>query len=73
MTFMDGLLDPRTIRRGLCICLAVGTILTLVNQWDNLTGQHMLYPWQTLFTYVVPFIVSTFSSASAQASLDQVR
>jgi thiamine transporter ThiT len=63
--FIDGLVNPKTLRRGLVICLAVGSLLTLINQWDNLTQHQMLYPWQALLTYLVPFIVSTFSSASA--------
>ncbi len=72
-TFIDGLVNPMTLRRGLVVCLAVGSLLTLINQWDNLVEHQMLYPWQTLFTYMVPFVVSTFSSASAWAAMQPVK
>ncbi len=66
--FKDCLLKPSTLLRGLVICLIVGTVLTLVNQWDYLAQGLLPDPWRTLVTYLVPFIVSTFSTASAYAA-----
>ena len=52
------------IRRSLIVAVVVGTILTLLNQGDNIfTGnwRNDLY-WKIPLTYCVPFCVATFGA-----------
>lgn len=54
------------LRRSLLVALAVGTILTLLNQGDILFAgnwSNALY-WKVPLTYCVPFIVATYGALS---------
>jgi len=55
------------VKRSLKTALIVGTILALINygEWIlnlSLTGEHII---KILMTYLVPYSVSTYASASA--------
>lgn len=51
--------------RALKVSLIVGTLLNLINSGDSLLrGQLPPQPWKIPLTYVVPFLVSYYSSAT---------
>ena len=60
--------DPSMLRRSTLIALAVGTILTAVNQGDVLLAGH--WPpallWKLPMTYAVPFIVAMIGALGAE-------
>lgn len=58
---------PKLIKRSLKIAVVVGTILNLINQWEGFVGTALLAPLQLALTYCVPFLVSGFAAASAEA------
>lgn len=56
------------VKRALKIALIVGTLLTLINHGPaliefHLTSRHYL---QIALTYLVPYLVSTYSAVSAR-------
>ena len=57
-------------RRCLFIALAVGTILSLVNQWDAIVGADVdRIPWlRILANYAVPFVVSNLGAMASHTS-----
>jgi hypothetical protein len=61
------ILKKRTVYRGLIVAFVVGTIVLLINQGPAI--YHGIYPapWQIILTYMVPYLVSTISSALADA------
>ncbi|MEQ2005330.1 MAG: nitrate/nitrite transporter NrtS [Limisphaerales bacterium] len=53
------------LARALKVSLLVGTALNLINSGDHLlTGQLPPRAWKIPLTYVVPFLVSFYSSAA---------
>lgn len=62
------------VKRSLKTALIVGTILAFINYGEeilnlSLTGEHII---KILMTYLVPYSVSTYASASAiKAALDK--
>ncbi len=63
--FMTLARDPAIIRRALRVALIVGTILTLINQGDQLVAGHGPGLLKALLTYLVPYCVSTHGAVSA--------
>jgi len=62
-----------TIIRSIKVSLFVGTILALINHYDeilkgDLTSTSLL---QIALTYLVPYLVATYGSASHARYLDQ--
>ena len=58
------LLHWRMLKRSLLTALVVGTILTLLNQGDNLVSgswASAMY-WKIPLTYCVPFLVTTWGA-----------
>lgn len=60
--------DARILKRSLMVSLFVGTILMVINHGDviihgNLTATHI---FKIVLTYVVPFLVSTYSSVESK-------
>jgi hypothetical protein len=55
------------VRRAVVIALFVGTVLALINHGDSmLAGAMSGLNWgQVLVTYLVPYMVSTYSSVGA--------
>jgi hypothetical protein len=61
--------------RALRVALLVGTCLTILNQGDVIAGAitdgatpHLALLWKVPLTYVVPFLVSMYSSVAAAKS-----
>ncbi len=50
--------------RALKISLIVGTLLTIINQGDMVLAGMMPPLWKIILTYMVPFCVSSYSSAT---------
>lgn len=57
--------NRRAATRAVIVAAIVGPILTLINQWEAVTGQAPLVIWKILLTFIVPFLVSYFSSRMA--------
>ncbi len=55
------------------ISLFVGSLLTLINQWSAIVGEDELHVASALFTYLVPFLVSLFSSLMSEQSMKHER
>lgn len=63
-SFITGLWSPRS----LATAALVGSVLTLINQWDALLGAAALRLPQVLLTYFVPLLVVSFGAASARSA-----
>ena len=51
--------------RAIKVSLLVGTVLNLINSGDALLAGHLPpNAWKIPFTYLVPFLVSYYSSAA---------
>ena len=53
-------------RRALKVALFVGTVLTLINQGDAIFGGGRFSWLKAALTYVVPYLVSSYSAAMAR-------
>ncbi len=67
-------LRPATVKKGLMVSLVVGTVLNVINQGDLFIYQK----WESLsffklfLTYVTPFLVSVYSTATALVNFAKV-
>jgi methyl-accepting chemotaxis protein len=52
--------------RGLIVALLVGTLLTLINQFERVMTLSPLNWWKMGLSYVVPFCVSVFSALAVK-------
>ena len=59
--------NPALLKRSAKACLIVGTILTLLNQGDNLIAGEWSnsFYWKIPLTYATPFLVSAYGALSA--------
>ncbi len=55
----------RAIKRGVVVAAFIGPLLTLINQWEAVTGQVPIVTWKVVLTFIVPFCVSYMSSRLA--------
>ena len=62
---LDAWFDGPTLRRGLRISAVVGTALLAINQGELLLDGEFPAPWKALLTYLVPYVVSSWSSVAA--------
>jgi hypothetical protein len=64
--------DRTILRRSVATCLIVGAILTVINQGDRLVrGEFdVAMAWKIGVTFLVPFVVATFSGAAVIRSRD---
>lgn len=68
-------IEQDTLVRSIKTALVVGTILALINHWqDMLTGQFSL-SWivPMLITYLVPFSVATYGQVQGKRQRDRIR
>lgn len=63
LQFLDALVARRTVFRALKVCSVVGTILILINQGDMIVLGEFPPLWKIIFTYLVPYCVSSYSTA----------
>lgn len=59
LAFSDG-----TPWRALKLAAVVGTLLVIINQWEALLGKAELSLTKTVLTFLVPYLVSTYTSVS---------
>jgi methyl-accepting chemotaxis protein len=52
--------------RGIVVAILVGTILTLINQFERVIALDALNWWKTGLSYLVPFCVSVFSALAVK-------
>ncbi|NBC21490.1 MAG: hypothetical protein GVY06_10695 [Alphaproteobacteria bacterium] len=57
--------------RGLLVALVVGTLLTLINQFEHIMALSAINPWKAGLSYLVPFCVSVFSALAVPMSGDE--
>lgn len=69
VTFLGALAEPLTVRRALKVSAVVGTILTLINQGDILAAGTLPPLWKVCLTYLVPYCVSSYSTAALMTQL----
>ncbi|WP_035618121.1 hypothetical protein [Hyphomonas johnsonii] len=52
--------------RGLIVAVTVGSILTLINQFERVIAFEPLNWWKMGLSFVVPFCVSVFSALAVK-------
>lgn len=67
--FWQGFIRQETRHRALWLAVLVGTILTLINHGDVILTGSLPPIWKMTLTYMVPFFVSSYSSAAQFAKL----
>jgi hypothetical protein len=51
--------------RSLIMAVLIGTLLTLINQYDAMFGNIAFNWYKTVLTYCVPYLVATYGAVSA--------
>lgn len=64
-TFWECYSRKSVIRRAILVSLCIGTLLLIINHGPYLLKGLFPSVWQICFTYLVPFLVSSFSGAFA--------
>ena len=62
-SFWQLLFCKKSFTRALKISLIIGTLLTIINQGDMILAGILPPLWKIILTYMVPFCVSSYSSA----------
>ncbi len=62
-SFWELLFCKKSMIRAIKISLIIGTLLTIINQGDMIINGIMPPLWKIILTYLVPFSVSSYSSA----------
>lgn len=62
--FFKHAFNKDTILRSVKVSLVVGTILALLNHYNHIEGLTSTYIIQILLTYLVPFCVNAYGSAT---------
>ncbi|MEO0412412.1 MAG: nitrate/nitrite transporter NrtS [Pseudomonadota bacterium] len=73
ITFVAALLAPVTMKRAAKVSVIVGTILVFINQGDVIAAGMLPPIWKMVLTYMVPYSVSSYSTAAFMAELGQKR
>lgn len=65
---------PATVKKGLMVSLVVGTVLNAINQGDLFIYQkwESLSLFKLFLTYITPFLVSVYSTATALINFGKV-
>ena len=64
ISFISALTAVVTVKRALKISAIVGTILITINHGDNIHEGNIPALWKIIFTYIVPYSVSSYSTAT---------
>ncbi|MCY7297147.1 nitrate/nitrite transporter NrtS [Alteromonas sp. a30] len=59
-------IQPQVVKRAFIVAIIVGTILNIINQGENFLNQSVVW-WKVILTYMVPYCVSTYSSAAERS------
>ncbi|MEP2989744.1 MAG: nitrate/nitrite transporter NrtS [Parasphingorhabdus sp.] len=57
--------ERSNMARALKVAIVVGTVLTAINQGDQILSGNIPPVWKVLLTYLVPYLVSSFAGAQA--------
>lgn len=68
MGFWDAFRLKATQHRAFKVSVIVGTVLTLINQGDLILAGFVPEIWKVPLTYLVPYCVSSYSSAAMLSS-----
>lgn len=63
--FWQYVIEKKTRKRAVKVASVVGTILVLINQWQAVFGEDKLDLIKLMLTYMVPYCVSSYSTARA--------
>lgn len=58
------------MKRALIVAIVVGTLLNAINQGNNFINDSIVW-WKVVLTYIVPYCVSTYSSAIERSKRHQ--
>ena len=58
------------MKRAFMVAVIVGTILNIINQGSNLLTHDVVW-WKVILTYIVPYCVSSYSSAVERSKRHQ--
>ena len=64
VSFREAFFLPMTVKRGLKVGLLVGVLLILINQGERMLQGHWPHVWEVFLTFLVPYCVSSYSSAA---------
>ncbi|MDJ0919856.1 MAG: nitrate/nitrite transporter NrtS [Henriciella sp.] len=64
VTFWQALFFRVTVKRALKVAVIVGTILIMINQADVILAGSFPPLWKVILTFMVPYSVSSYSSAA---------
>jgi len=72
--FMKFASKSSTVKKGLMVSLVVGTVLNVINQGDIFIYQkwESLNFFKLLLTYVTPFLVSVYSTATTLINIGKL-
>jgi len=62
--WLHAITTRHTVIISIKTALVVGPILTAINQWEAITGQLEMNWLKVVLTFLVPYMVSTYSSAA---------
>jgi hypothetical protein len=72
LTFAQALIQKATVKRALIVCSIVGTFLCFINQWEAILNAFQGLNWiKVILTYMVPYCVSSFSSAASYMDCEE--
>lgn len=71
-SFIEHCMHPALFKRALITACIVGTLLNLINQGSSLFSGDIVW-WKVMLTYMVPYLVSTTSSALERQKTHQLR
>ncbi len=73
--FVIACFDRGTILRSAKTALIVGTVLALLNHWQQMLSAQFSPSWvvPTLLTYLVPFLVATYSQVQGKRQRERSR
>ena len=66
------MLQPRTARSALKVALDVGTVVNVINNGEQVWVHHSFNLWQVAMNFFVPYLVSSYSAAQEQRSVNEV-
>lgn len=71
--FFKALTAPVTMKRAAKVSAIVGTILVIINQGDVIASGGFPPFWKIVLTYMVPYSVSSYSTAAFMVELGKKR
>lgn len=64
-SFLSRWFERSNVLRAIKVAIIVGTVLTLINQGDQIWVGDVPPIWKIALTYLVPYLVSSYAGAKA--------